>query len=307
MWIRTLVFAVALCCSSLLAAAEVSFDLPSSIECREVSPDGFGDAHPALKVIEARFRVSARMTEGSMSDVVDFYYELASHDNRLRFQDYLPNTTLESAVADDVIEITHSNENAKNAGAEAHVAYKIFTVGASASTATKKSECSHYKQVAAKDLVLASGTINREYGVFFRLRPSRAASLEGAKEFTFLATVPKTWRGDLCTISCTARAKKSTFLSNSVANGGAVTARIGLYLVGDAEAASLAEAYWMAQETAASLAAAPTPKPGVLDAISSQTVSLFTGKKSDAERRRERTEAEQTVLEAQKRMVELSR
>jgi hypothetical protein len=307
MSIRTMVFVGAALCVSLVSAAEIAFDLPSSIECREVTPEGFAEAHSMLKVIEARFRISARVTEGSMADVVDFYYELTSHDNRLRFQDYLPSTMLESAVADDVIEITNSNENAKNAGAEAHVAYKIFTVGASASQATKKAECSHYKQIAAKDLVLASGTIHREHGVFFRLRPSRAASLEGAKEFTFLATVPKSWRGDLCTISCTARAKKSTFLSSSVANGGAVTAQIGLFLVGDPEAASLAEAIWLAQENVATLAAAHTPKPSVFDTISSQTVSLFTGKKTDAERRRERAEAEQAVLEAQKRLAELSR
>jgi hypothetical protein len=307
MFIRTVVFAVVMACGSLLAAAEVSFDLPSSIECRQVTPEGFAAAHPALKVIEARFRISARITAGNLSDVVDFYYELTSHDNRLRFQDYLPNTTLESSVADDLIEITNSSENAKTAGAEAHVAYKIFTVGASASQSAKKAECSHYKQIAAKELVLASGTINREHGVFFRLRPSRAASLEGAKEFTFLATVPSAWRGDLCTVSCTARAKKSTFLSNSVANGGAISAQIGLYLVGDPEAASLAEAFWLAQENVASLASAPPGKPSVFDSISSSTVSLFTGKKSDAEHRRERAEAEHAVLEAQRRLTELAR
>ncbi len=36
-------------------------------------------------------------------------------------------------------------------------------------------------------------------------------------EFTFLAVVPGTWRGDLCAISCTARGEKESLFSSSVA------------------------------------------------------------------------------------------
>ena len=52
MFIRRMVFVVAVLCGPALAAAEVSFDLPSSIECREVSPVGFADAHPLVTSID---------------------------------------------------------------------------------------------------------------------------------------------------------------------------------------------------------------------------------------------------------------
>src|SRR5262249_34525397 len=139
--VRLLAFVVVVV-PSLAAAAQVGFDLPGAIECREVTPADFAAAHPTLKVIEARFRISARITDGNAADLVDFVYVLNSPNKTLHLQDYLPNTTLESAVADDKIEITSAHENASTTGAEAHVVYKVFAIGGSHSQNSKKSESS---------------------------------------------------------------------------------------------------------------------------------------------------------------------
>jgi len=292
---------------ALVQAAHVAFDLPSTIECRDVTPADFAAAHPTLKVIEAKFRISARILEGKSADIVDFLYVLTSTDKTMRLQDYLPNTTLESAVADDQIEITAASENCKTTGAEAHVVYKPFTLSANHSQNAKKSESSHYKQIAAKDLVLASGTTNREHGVFFRLKPSRAASLEGGKEFTFLAIVPISWRGDLCKISCTARANKSSLISSSIVPAGAEQAQVGMYLQGDLEAATLAERLRQAEEARATVVAAQRSKDGVFDTISSQATVLFTGKKSEQQAREELREVNSAVKDVEKRLRQMAR
>jgi hypothetical protein len=292
---------------AILYGAQVAFDLPGSIECREATPCDFAVAHPSLKVIEAKFRVSARMVEGKSADIVDFLYVFESTHKSMRLQDYLPNTTLESAVADDCIEITDATENSKASGAEAHVAYKILALGGSLNQTSKKSASSHYKQIASQDLVLASGTTHREHGVFFRLQPSRKASLEGAKEFTLLATVPKTWRGDLCTISCTARATKRSVISTSVVPGGVEQAQIGLYLAGDAEAAAIAEEFYRVQEARAALANLHSAKDCGLDTFSTQAVGFFTGKKSETQARKEREDADRAVLAIQNQLNQLAR
>ncbi|HEV3136995.1 MAG TPA: hypothetical protein VGZ26_03810 [Pirellulales bacterium] len=287
--------------------AQVVFDLPDTIECRDVTPPEFSAGHPSLKVIEAKFRITARIKDGSSSDIVDFLYVLTSTDKTMRLQDYLPNTTLESAVADDRIEITNATEKALSGGLDAHVVYKPLLLGGTINQGSKKSESSHYQQIAAKELVLASGTTNREHGVFFRLRPSRAASLEGAKEFTFLATVPKTWRGDLCTVSCSARAKKSSLLSMSVVSAGADQTQIGMYLAADAEAAALAEALRSVQESRAAALAAPPAKLGAFETISLQTAGLFTGNKSAAQARKKLKDADKAVLDVETRLKQLAR
>ena len=57
-------------------ATQVAFDLPDTIECRDVTPEDFTTAHPTLKVIEAKFRISARVVDGNLTEIVDFLYVL---------------------------------------------------------------------------------------------------------------------------------------------------------------------------------------------------------------------------------------
>lgn len=237
-------------CTGLASGAEtrVLFDIPDKIECRDVTPDKCAAAHPDLKVIEAKFRISASFIEGTEASIIDFAYIVASPEMRLKIQDYLPNTTLESTAADDSIEVADTTESTGGMTEEAKVAYKILSLGATKSQTEKKTQSGHYKQIVSKALVLASGTINREHGVFFKLRPSKGASLEGAKEFTFLAIVPKTWRGDWCTIACLARMTKKSPFSTTTVLAGIDQAHVGLYLSGDREAGELADQLWQVQE-----------------------------------------------------------
>jgi hypothetical protein len=286
--------------------ASIVFDLPESIECRDVTPPEFA-AHEYLKVIEGKLRISARVVEGTEGEIVDFMYTIACPDKRVRFQDYLPNTTLESAVAGDQIEIKDATERATTAGADVHVVYKLLALGGTLSQTSKNSEASCYRQIAPKELVVASGTTDREHGVFFRLRPSRAASLEGAKEFTFLATVPKSWRGDLATISCAARANKDSLFSTSIVPAGLRTTEVGLYLAGDAEAASLAEELRIAQESLAGVLAAGPPKENVFETISCQAAGLLgSKKKSESTWRKEFADAEQAVTDTRHGLRQLA-
>jgi hypothetical protein len=241
----------ALTCAGKLALAgdtRVAFDIPDRIECRDVTPEKCAAAHPHLKVIEAKFRISASFIEGSEESVVDFVYMITSPEMRMEIQDYLPNTTLESTLAGDQIEVSDTTENNATASEDAHVAYRVLTLGGTKSESSKKTEADKYKRIVSKALVLASGTTNREHGVFFKLRPSKGASLEGGKEFTFLAIVPKSWRGDWCNVVCAARATKKSFYSTKVTIGGVEQAHVGLYLTGDREASDLADALCRVQE-----------------------------------------------------------
>ncbi len=235
-------FGCALLGSDPFTAAEtkVLFDIPSKVECQDVTPEKCAKAHPHLKVIEAKFRISAGFVEGGEATTEDFVYMITGPDLRMKVLDFLPNTTLESTAADDRIEVTDSTENADALTGETRVSYSIISLGASKNLSNKKTESNHYERVAPKKLVLASGTINRGYGVFYKLRPSAGVSLEGAKEFVLLCLVPKEWRGDWCTVTCSARAHKKPSGSSWVI-AAVEQAHVGLYLTGDAEASDLAD------------------------------------------------------------------
>ncbi len=298
------------CLATAAAGADetvVTFDFPSSIECRERTPVDFALANPTLKVIEARFRISARIMSGSPADVVDFQYVVTSPDRTLKVQDYLPNTTLESAVADDQIEVSNAAEKAHSTGVDARVVYKMFAIGGTHTQSGKNSEATHYKQIAAKDTVLASGTTDREHGVFYRLRPSRAAALEGAREFTILAVVPRHWRADHCQVTCTARARKSSLLSNSIVTAGTATADVALYIAGDAEAAALAEQYRFVQEQRANAVRGLEEKDSVLDTISSGATALFVSKKQENPARKALNQANHQVDSVRRRLQQMAR
>jgi len=311
--------------SSKADDTQVSFDLPDAIECRDVTPREFAEAHPNLKVIEAKLRISARITHGTESAIVDFRYLITSPGKNLTFQEF-PGNTLESTVADDHIEITKGTEKTTGTSADGHVAADhILVLGGAKSKSSKTTEQSHYKQVAPKNVILASGTTDREHGVFFKLRPSATGTLEGVKEFMFRATVPKSWRGDWCTINCCARAKKKSFFSSSVAHAGGEMTDIGLFLVGDVEASELATELRVAQDD---YAAALTRQSAegedslekMLGAVSRESKSvfgIFKGKKAAADRgdefekalheTRSPEEAEKAVRDAKDRLGRLAK
>jgi hypothetical protein len=228
--------------------ARVIFDVPDKIECRDVTPAKCAVLHPTLKVVEAKFRISASFAAGSEASAVDFTYMISSPKMRLKILDYLPNTTLESRYADDRIEVADFSEEGGASTQEARVGYSIFSLNAVQSQFNRKTEENHYQRVAPKSLVLASGTMNRGHGVFYKLRPSNAASLEGAKEFTFLAVVPRTWRADWCTFVCAARSEKKSLLSSSIVSSGLTKVDVGLYLCGDEPGSALAAELCSLQE-----------------------------------------------------------
>jgi hypothetical protein len=227
--------------SARASAADVKaiFDVPDKIECRDVTPRKCAAAYPDVKVIEGTIRISASLVQGTEDSVIDFTYMISSPEMRLKILDYLPNTILESRYADDRIEVTDRLENTDATNLEALAGYSIFSLSATRSQVNRRTESNQYERIAPKALVLASGTMNRGHGVFYKLRRSNTASLEGAKEFTFLARVPKDWRGDWCTVVCTSRANKRTLLGNSVVSAGAARVDVGLHLAGDKEAADL--------------------------------------------------------------------
>lgn len=297
--------------------AKVVFDLPLTVECRDVSPTDFAEAHPTLKVIEAKFKISARIAAGSESDIVDFLYIIASPDKKMRFQDYLPNTALESAVTDDQIEIIDATENGKGGEVGAKVGYQGAGGGLSISKNSKKTHSNHYKEIAPRALVVASGTTDHQHGIFFKLKPSRAASLEGAKAFTFLATVPRSWKAGWCTISCGARAKSKTFFARSeITSAGVAQSQVGLYLMGDAEANSLAEELAAIQQRHADVLAGQLAKAGLLETICEAAASGYTAPlcgvfkimppRVSGSGLRELEKAENAVLDAQERLQLLS-
>ena len=157
-------------------AEKIHFDTRLSVPCKDVTPVQFRRNNPNVKIVEARFRISADL-EVSENELEFIKYELAFPTN-LIVQDYLPKTMLDSDVASP---IRVSSENTHNSGyqismnADASVGYVIgsASVGAkgtydSSKTATSGVQISY---LPPKQVVVSAGTKNRSSALWWKLKP----------------------------------------------------------------------------------------------------------------------------------------
>jgi hypothetical protein len=223
------------------AIPQVDFDISHVIECQELpASPGVADGD---KIIVAPFRVSVLLREGDEADIEQMMITLVSPARRLRVVDFAPRTELATDVVGNV-ETVHSRENEQSLsasiGGAISGAYGPVHVQASPSAGTGSIERELSKEtfhrLPEKKAFIVSGTTNYEHGVFFKLKPSPQASLEGTKDFMCQFVVPATWRGDWAVLTCQATTRPKSWFAEKPVVCGEKKIFVGLHLAGDAEA-----------------------------------------------------------------------
>lgn len=220
----------------------IRFDFPHAVECHDITSQEFARLYPLEKTIEAAFRVSARILEGHEEDLGEFVFEIRSDSERMRVLDYLPATTLQSDLVGD-IEMKETKETVGtqglSIGAAIPIPYGNLTPQGSPSAdigRTRRTTRTETSRAAPPSrVVVSSGTMHNEHGVFFKLRPSRDTALEDLHKFTVRFVVPRQWRGDWVQLTCRVTAIKSGF-SFKTAQPETTKVYMGLHLAGDIEA-----------------------------------------------------------------------
>lgn len=240
--VRAALFVAAAVCpiaASYGASPRIAFDVSYTVECRDVTPDQYAESNPDSKIVEARFQVSTLIRRGEEEDVKQLMYVIRSIERRLSVVDFEPRTQVTSEISEP-IQIVDSDE--KSTSLDASVSVRISALAgvdlapsAGGSRLNRRNLEQKYSKLPPKQLLIASGTTNRRHGVFFKLKPSSQASLEGQKEFVCLFVVPKLWRGDYACVECSAKAVSKTPWA-AVEDCGSNKVLVGLYMQGDAEA-----------------------------------------------------------------------
>ncbi len=242
-----LLLAVAMATPALAADPKVVFDVSYAVECRDVTPDEFSLTNPDEKIIEATYRVSVLMLSGCEQDLDELMFVITSPARRLRVVGFLPRTEVTTDI-EGPVDVKGTIEDAKSLdvtlGGRVSASYGgvngqlIPSAGAGKTHRTLSSET--YKRLPPKQLLLASGTIAREYGVFFKLKPSTQASLEGMQEFVVQYVVRRQWSSDWATVECIARATSRSYFREKQTKVGHRRVYIGLYQQGNVEAKAAA-------------------------------------------------------------------
>jgi hypothetical protein len=193
------------------AKPSLEFDVRRKVECRDVTPREFAVQHPHQRLVECAFSVSAYLVSGTIDEVETISIEISGSDNHLRVHDFSPHTRLETEYAGD-IQTTRTRESSRSLTASLGGEVPGGIGGAVASfkptingvTGGKEVVTDTMKRIAPRQVVIASGTINDEHGVFFTLRSSSVSSLEGLHEFTVQFVVPAAWCSDELQVNCRA-------------------------------------------------------------------------------------------------------
>lgn len=260
------------------AAPTVEFDVAEAVSCRFVVAADGAQPRPGRTLVEVIFEISTRLLSGKEEDLAYVNYEIVSPEQTLNVLGFLPSTTMICETADGIIQFEEHRSPAElqieYAGSQAKIKAPLKTP-----TDTKMS----IKKLAPKSLLMASGTIQRAHGVYFRLHPSPQDSLQRSHQFVCYFEVPAAFRADYVQIVCNA-----VMGDGSLASAGFAKFNVGLYLEGDAEAKlavercsdsqqrlnhAVARMQAISSKMAAKKEAAPNPFTSVLHVVKKEPTS----------------------------------
>ena len=168
----------------------VVFDLPLTVECRDVTPQRY-EASYQRKIFEAVIKISPQFLAGEEKDLKKLHYEIST-EQQMPVVSFAPNSQVTSDVAGGAIAIQTDDHHGQL------LVHYLVTPAAGDGKLTGDLNSSHaqYMLLAPKQILVASGTIERGCGVYYDLKPSTQETLQKQREFACLFDVPSTWRAN---------------------------------------------------------------------------------------------------------------
>ncbi|MEM0924420.1 MAG: hypothetical protein AAGJ83_00145 [Planctomycetota bacterium] len=200
--------------SVLADQAVVRFDVPAVVAASSE------EVAPGSKQVTAAWTLSS-LVVGSDHDAhvdtppIDHLLIRCRLRERFPVVAFLPRTEVQTDYAGP-ISITEKREKSEAFGVSMDGKYQpIAGAHLGADETSLQSNATQYQHNAPVQAVVASGTIDRGHGVYFKLRWTRGQVLEGEKHFQVTFTVPRAWRGGLLDVEIMATGIDRGFMGKS--------------------------------------------------------------------------------------------
>ena len=187
---------------------EIAFDVPALVGVRVVEPDKDHFISSSQKTIEVVIPVSAESRLSDRNRVQEFRFDVFWNRNIYPICDYGPKTQTVSEI-DGLISVDKTSERNSSLGFTLGGSYQDLLTGTgTAEIGSRHGSRLHYQEIPQHELLVASGTIHRGTGAFFRFHPSRTESLEGGRDLVVAFQVPRSWRAGVLQIECQAKGSR---------------------------------------------------------------------------------------------------
>lgn len=219
----------------------VRFDVPAIISVQEIE---FADGHStdsSLKTIELVIPVTSEIVSGSRGDIDEFRFDVYWNLNVYPLADYSPKTQTVSDI-EGLISVQKSQDKRAGIGINLSSGYHDVVSGQAKVDASQQSATQlSYQEVPQHEVLVASGTIQRSTGAFFRFHPSKRETLEGGRDLVVVYRVPQSWRGGVITVQCRAEGHRKIIGSWRDEFEESRAFVLPIYLEGDDQARQAAE------------------------------------------------------------------
>ena len=155
------------------------------------------------RLIEIVVPVSVEIAPRDRDNVEEIRFDVSWNRNAYPLADYGPKTQTVSDI-EGLISVEKSNGQSSGIGLNVSGSYEVVSGSAKAETSKRNDKTVRYQEVPEHDVLIASGTIRRGTGAFFRYHPSRRTVFEGGREIVLAYRVPSSWRGGILKIECRA-------------------------------------------------------------------------------------------------------
>ena len=226
---------VAVLHSAVVASAScVRFDVADTVACVDVTDDSAGSLSKRdYQRVRFDLDVSAFVRFKRSTSLAQFVYVIELPERRGRIVDFSPRTELTSDVT-GTTSVSSQSETNSSFGVNANSDLAGYgTASLNASNGGRDTDTVKFERKPAKQLLTASGTLDRGSAVYFKLRPSSQTTLEGSKRLTVVMEVPRSWRSDYLRVRCVAYFVNSKAIESNRPVCGSMAFLVGLYRQGD--------------------------------------------------------------------------
>ncbi len=193
-------------CGMLAIGDDVKFDAPAILTANPLIVEGI--SFNSEKIVEVVIPVSSQIHPELRESIDEFRYDVFWNRSAYPIFDYGPKTQTYSGI-NGLISIERRSDTNRTLGIGLKSGYEdMVNATAEAQFSKKNGSTISYQEVPQHDVLVASGTLKRGTGAFFRFHPSKKDTLEGGRDLVVAFRVPGHWRGGILQIECRAEGEK---------------------------------------------------------------------------------------------------